>query len=79
MRRQRMAGALRIRGSTTSHRPRKHGAACSCCTGKLWPEQHQIRISFTSSGVLAQRSRKRNSPEFFTSDAASRNPVIAAR
>ena len=34
----RMAGALRIRRSTTSRWPRRHGAACSRCTEKLWPD-----------------------------------------
>src|ERR1019366_4379632 len=34
---------LRIRRSTTSHRPRRHGAACSRCTEKLWPE-HRVLI-----------------------------------
>jgi len=43
------------------------------------PQLCQIRISFSSSGVLMQRSKKSNRPEFFTSDAASRKPVIAAR
>ena len=38
----RMAGALRIRGSTTSHKPRRHGAACSCCTEKRWPETRRL-------------------------------------
>src|SRR5215813_10444869 len=41
--------------------------------------QYQPRIRFSSSGVLAHRSTKPNWPEFFTSEAASRNPVIAAR
>ena len=34
----RTAGARRIRGSTTSRRPRRPGAVCSRCTEKRWPE-----------------------------------------
>src|ERR1700733_3808655 len=38
MQARRMAGAHRIRRSTMSHRPRRHGAVCSCFTEKLSPE-----------------------------------------
>jgi dienelactone hydrolase len=34
----RTAGAPRIRGFTTRHRPRKHGVACLSYTEKLWRE-----------------------------------------
>jgi carboxymethylenebutenolidase len=45
----RTAGALRIRRSTTSHRPRRHGAVCSCCTEKLWPEAGTLTKGETST------------------------------
>jgi len=49
----RMAGALRIRRSTTRRRPRRRGAVCSRCTEKLWPE-HRVG---TSHWVPARRKR----------------------
>src|SRR6266851_7002089 len=44
-----MAGALRIRRSTTSHRPRRHGAACSRCTEKR-PSGIQVGIEDFTEG-----------------------------
>ena len=43
------------------------------------PAGGQIRMSLFSSGVVTHRSRKPNWPVSFTSRAASRKPVMAAR
>ena len=46
------AGARRIRRSTASRRPRRHGAVCSRCTARRWPDRSSA--SAQKGGHLAE-------------------------
>ena len=84
--------ATLLRGSRDAERASEDYARCTCRTADharilACPEravEHAsrkgyTRISVSSSAVDTERSRKLNCPDAFTSRAASRNPVIAAR